>query len=320
MTTDFAPRGIGAILDGAVELYRRDWKPLMAVSLAIVGPAALILSIAQVFYMRGYLEIYSLLDAADIDTVTPASFQRFALIALVSQAVTPVYSLAVQYVTAAVYRAGPALQQGAPVGFRGILRVGLRRFIYFVVVGWISGLVSVLVVSTPVVVGFLVAIVLAPLAPWTLAVTLPLALALAVPGTVVMARLSLAPIAVMLEGQSIPDAFRRSWRLTRVHWGRVVLFWIAFSIVNFALQGALNSPAAIRQLVDSVQDPQAIFRELSVGWKVFEGLLSASSVSIALPFSGLAWYLFYVDMRARAEGMDLVARARSITRPVAERA
>ena len=78
---------------------------------------------------------------------------------------------------------------------------------------------------------------------------------------------------------------------------------------NLVLQTAITSPTLIRQLVASIQNPEAVFQPLSVGWKVFEGLLSATAVTLVLPFASFAWLSFYLDLRARREGMDIGAAA-----------
>lgn len=276
---------MGVVLDDAVALYRLGWKPLVSISAMVAGPAALLLSVAQVFYLRGYLELLPLFTGGPLPESETAPL---LLTSLVSQAASPLYWLASLYVAACAYHAAPALYAGEVPGVRETLRGGLRRFPVLLAVAFLV-LLGVQFAS----------------------------LLLVIPGLVLSVRWSLAPAVAVLEGQGVGDTLRRSWRLTRIHWGRIVLFWICLGIVSFAVQGALNSPAVIRQIVDSVRDPQAVFRELSWGWKVFEGLLSASAVSIALPFTTLAWYVFYVDMRARTEGMDLLVRARELAPPAA---
>lgn len=314
MAQGFAPRGIGAVLDGAVELYRRGWRPLAGAALLVVGPAALVVSVAQVFYMRGYLEFLPLITAGGggIAALDPATMQRLALPSVLSSTVSPLYWLATMYVAACVYSVAPALQAGEQVSMRDFFRAGRSRYLHLL---GVSVLVLVAVEAVYVggaVLGFVPMVLLAALSPWTLVVTVPLLVVMLLAAPYVGARLALSSPVTVLEGTGVFDSLRRSWRLTSSRWLRVVAFFICFSIISFAIQGALNSPAAVRQLVDSIQDPQAVFRELSWGWKVFEGLLSASSASLGLPFVHLAWYVFYVDTRARAEGLDLLVRAGEI--------
>lgn len=255
----------------------------MSVAAMVAGPAALLLSVAQVFYMRGYLELLPVFTGTG-PAMSEGDMAPLLLTSLVSQAASPVYWLASLYVAACVYAAAPALHAGELPDVRDTLRGGLRRFPLLIAVSLLVALGVQLATMV-----------------------------LILPGIFLGARWALAPAAAVLEEQSVTDTLRRSWHLTRAHWPRVVLFWACLGIVSFAVQGALNSPAAIRQIADSIRDPQAIFRELSWGWKVFEGLLSAASVSIALPFVTLAWYVFYTDTRARVEGMDLLIRARGLS-------
>lgn len=313
MDRGLAPRGIGALLDGAIDLYRRGWKPLAAASLIVAGPAALVVSIAQVFYMRGYLEFLPTIRdwRSGID---PESFRQLMLPSTLSSTVSPLYWLATMFVAACVYASAPALQAGETLTLRDVFRAGRGRYVHLLGVSVLSLMAVEATYIVSALAGMIPVIVFALLSPLTMWVTIPLyVVLLLVPAPYVACRLALAPSVTVLEGAGVVDSIRRSWRLTAHRWGRVLGFFICFSLISFAVQGALNSPAAVRQLVDSIRDPQAIFRELSWGWKAFEGLLSATSVSLALPFTHLAWYGLYVDTRARAEGMDLLARARALT-------
>lgn len=312
MAQGFAPKGIGAVLDGAIDLYRRGWRPLAAAALIVVGPAALVVSIAQVFYMRGYLEFLPLLTSGGEAAFDPAVLQRLALPSALSSTVSPLYWLATMYVAACVYAAAPALQAGERMSLRDFFRGGRARYLHLLGVTVLVLVAVEAVYLGGVLLGFVPLVLLVALSPWTLVATVPLMIALLLAAPYVGARLALSSPVTVLEGAGVVDSLRRSWRLTDHRWLRVVAFFVCFGMINFAIQGALNSPAAVRQLVDSIQDPQAVFRELSWGWKVFEGLLSASSVSLGLPFAHLAWYVFYIDTRSRAEGLDLLVRAREI--------
>jgi hypothetical protein len=53
----------------------------------------------------------------------------------------------------------------------------------------------------------------------------------------------------------------------------------------------------------------AVFQPTSAAWKAFEGALTALATAIAYPFGMFAWFCLYLDLRARREGMDIVARA-----------
>ncbi|MDO9108976.1 MAG: hypothetical protein Q7U89_08340, partial [Coriobacteriia bacterium] len=86
--------------------------------------------------------------------------------------------------------------------------------------------------------------------------------------------------------------------------------------LTFTLESAVDSPAVLRQIFSSVTNPEAMFAEISIGWKVLEGVLAATALSIVYPFVELAWFFYYLDLRARHEGMDLVQRAGRLTEHV----
>jgi hypothetical protein len=80
-------------------------------------------------------------------------------------------------------------------------------------------------------------------------------------------------------------------------------------VFSVALETLVDSPVLIRQLIASIDRSDALFAELSVGWKTLEGVFTALAVSFVYPFVQLSWFHYYLDLRARREGMDLVVAA-----------
>lgn len=278
--TDFSPRSIGRILDDAFELYRANFKTIALASAIALFPAGMLLGVSQVFYTRGFLQTMPLLAGGDLAV---DEMSRVQLWSLLSNAVSPIFLAARLFVSSMVLAAAPALVAGERPGVRRLLKGGLSRW------GWLIliSLVGSLITGTA-------------------------AIALVVPGVWLAMRLALVRVACVVEGAPFDRSFARSWRLTRGFAWRTFVFSVALGIITVTLESAVNSPAVIRQIVASVGNPEALFSELSAGWKTFEGVLTATAASLVYPFAELAWFGYYLDLRARREGMDLVVEARRL--------
>jgi hypothetical protein len=278
MSQDFRPRGIGAIADGAIELYRANFRTIALSSFIIVFPFALILGVIQTFYFRGILELFGSIDEALISGSNP--FTELSVVSLFIYPVTYVFAFARAYFASALYNSAPAMLHGQKVGLKQFIAGGRRHLLAFVLVSVAAYLASQI--------GYLL---------------------LLVPGVILYVRLSLAALTTVTEDRNVDSAFRRSWTLTSGAGWRIVGFVIVVGLLTYALESAVNAPAIIRQVWDSAQNPNAVFAEISVWWKTAEGMLSAAAVSLVTPFVYLCWYGLYLDLRARRDGMDLHARA-----------
>jgi hypothetical protein len=274
---DLSPRGFGRILDAAFDLYRANFRSMLIASAVLLFPAALLVSVTQVFYTRGLLQVIPGVFAGDLPFT---ELDRLQIWSVLSNAVAPVFLIAQLYAASAILSAAPAMLAGERPGPWAILRGGWSRF------GW------VIVVS--------------------LAVSLMTGISafpFLIPALFVWARLSLARVAAVVEAAPLDRALARSWTLTGTNTWRTIGFAVALGLITFALETAVTAPSLIRQVVASVSDPEAIFAPLSAGWKTFEGTLSAIAVALVYPFGELARFFYYLDLRARREGMDLLMSA-----------
>lgn len=289
MLPDHAPRGYGRIMDRAFELYRANFRTIALASLLVVFPFAMLVGVTQVFSARGFLQLAGAMSESSSDAFF-AQIEQIQTLSLLSNAVTPLFLLARTYLVAALLAAAPLMLGGQHVGVRQFLKGGTSRFLMLLLV--------------------------------TLAVSASIsfsAIFLLVPALILWARLRVAHIATVVEAAPIDRAFARSWNLTRGRFWRTVGFAIVLAVISVVMEAAVDSPAVIRQLVASIESPDAVFAELSPGWKTFEGVLAASATALIAPFVELCWFFFYLDLRARAEGMDLVTRATDIAGRAAAR-
>jgi hypothetical protein len=83
-------------------------------------------------------------------------------------------------------------------------------------------------------------------------------------------------------------------------------------VLSSQIEGALASPIVLRSIVSTLQDPASLATQVPVAWRVFEGLVTAASMVLVLPFVELTWFVCYLDLRARNEGLDLLMRAQEL--------
>lgn len=262
-------------------MYRANF-PVIALSSAILlFPAALLVGVAQVFYTRGLFEVIPSLVSGSTGMAELSGLQIWSVL---SSAVSPLYTLLTYYVAACVLVAAPKMLAGAKLTVKGVLAGGWSRF------GWL--LLTSLLVSLAAAVG---------------------SMFLLIPGIYLYARLSVARVVSAVEGVAVDGAVTRSWTLSQGMVWRTLGYAAGLGMLTLTLQSAVNAPAVVRQIVASVSDPEALFQAVSPGWKTIEGVLSAAAVSLVYPFAELAWFFYYLDLRARREGMDLTIAARELS-------
>ncbi len=279
MAEETQPRGIGRVLDSAFDLYRANFRSIALTSLAILFPAALVAGIAQAFYLRSYFSfVGSIFSAGEPRLADLSDITSWGTLANMA---APILLLSQAYVTSCVLSAAPAMMAGHRFTVRELIRLGWSRVWWLALTGLLVGLLITIGAA------FLV-----------------------VPGVIVWWRLSLARVVCVVEAVPVDKALSRSWRLTGGAFWRTVGFAATVSIIVFVLQSAVNVAPAVRQIVASVQDPGAIFRQIPAGWRTLEGLFSALALGLVAPMQDLAWFYWYLDRRARTEGMDIVISAR----------
>jgi hypothetical protein len=117
------------------------------------------------------------------------------------------------------------------------------------------------------------------------------AIALFVPLLFVMPLFLVTAPAIVIEGIGPWAGVRRSWRLTRVRYGAILGAGILIAIVSTVLTIALSGLGLA-------------FSIFSWGWVIDVACRGASSL-VTEPFVAAATTLVYLDLRIRAEGLDL---------------
>lgn len=276
MTPDYRPKGIGRLIDEAIAVYRAEFRTLALPALYLLLPLSLVSSLAQNAYIR------ALRGAAN-------STDPFAVLARVSGAYSALVvaasliGVAALYYFNAVMQQAPALLTRAPVAPGAFLKAGWKRFLMLWVTGIVMGIAA----------GFGL-------------------LFLLVPGFLLYVYLSMAEPVVGVEGAPIDVAFRRSVSLVRENFWRTVGFFAAILVIIGSLQSALTSVTSIQLILTSISGVNAGGPLPSLGWQVLGGLAQGVAQALTLPLFYVAWLLFYLDLRSRREGMDLLARAQAL--------
>lgn len=293
MTPDYSPRGIGKVLDDAVALYRAEFRTLAVPAAYVILPLALFTALAEVFLVR------LVFSTALTPTATPGVGDLLQVFAAESVAISGVtlLGLASIFFGCAVWNSAPRVLARLPVQPREFLRGGWRRF------GW------VLLAGIAIQVVYSIGLLLTVLGTFLFVL----------PGLVVfgftlylLALLSMSLPIVVLEGASVDVALRRSVTLVRGNFWRTARLWFGMSVVLYALEAAVGSFSGIGQFVAFAGGTG-----LTVGlpWQVAAGVLQGIGSALAAPVTYLAWMLFYLDLRARKEGIDLIVRATALATP-----
>jgi len=286
---DLSPKGVGALLDDALALYRAQPAALATAAAIVVLPAALVVNVARVFYVRGALNFIAILARSGPNEI-PSTLVPAQTAEAIATGILPLLTLARWFLLAGVVAVGPLLLYGHRVQPRRITRPGWHAFLSFVgaelLVYLAAGAAFVLTSLT------IVGIAIAPfLALW------------------LFVRFALAGVVVVAEGCKPTDGMRRAWRLTRGRWWRTFGFLLSVGLVMFGVASAIESPGILQQIVAGIENAAGSIQVPQVGWIVLDGVLVAIATAVGVPFTALCWYRYYLDLRSRSEGMDLLVRA-----------
>lgn len=313
-----SPLDLGEILGGAFTTLGRYWAQLLAIALVVYGSAFVVSAGAlAVAYATVGDNLSAIVDTPGSDTPAWDDLRpvivAFACLMIVLMVVLTV-------ATAMMQACCPLIVQEAVLGRQ--VRVGttllraLSRVPALVGTVFLSGLIAAVpvllfvlgVVSTMITVvatggwdpaawlialGFLGALVLAPLAIW------------------LWVLFSLAPAVVVIESRGPVAALRRSAGLVRGSWWRIcgisLLAFVIASIVGLVLQQALNALGALPNSLSSGGfDYEPTMGEIFValsGYLILALVGQLVSQIFSTTFPQLVLNLLYIDQRMRREDL-----------------
>lgn len=282
MRFDYAPKGIGRLVDEAIALYRAEFRTLVVPAAYLLLPLALVMNLVQT-----RLTVLTTASIQSQATEDPALFlATFSIVYAALIALTVIIGLGALYYESCLLRATPSLLARESVAPAAFLKGGWRRFGYLVL--------AVIVVAFIVGAGYVF---------------------LFVPGLILIVYASLVLPLTVVEDASPGDAVTRSFTLVSGNFWRVVGFLIASTAVVYALQSAFTSLAVIPSFLQSVTGGVAASPVPALHWQVFTGLMSGIAYAMGIPLQTVCVLVLYLDLRSRREGMDLLVRAQALTEP-----
>jgi hypothetical protein len=288
------PLGIGELLDGALGLIRSNPRTVLGLAAAISAISALVQTVGIWGALRALdapttLVTESSVDVgADVATLVAASVAQLvpALVAAFLQVLAS--GLFIVLVAAAVL----GRQLDASQTWQ-LLRPRLPALIGLTLLLGVGFLVAFALL-----VGAAVALVLT-IGDWGV---LP-AVVIGVAGAILLVhayvRLAVSSPALVIEGLGPMAALRRSWRLVRGSWWRVLGILLLSAIITNLLTTVVSVPITLAaSLVTGLSDSL-------LPTVLAAGLATLVAGIVTLPFSAAVTGLMYTDLRMRREALDI---------------
>ena len=183
-----------------------------------------------------------------------------------------VYLFIQPFLTAAFARAASGIYLGEKPSIGSIYRFALSRTHSILWVSFLYALVTLI--------GFLLFIV---------------------PGFLFFARFAFGPMIVVLEGTKGTRALRRSWRLAKKHFWKIIGTLFVAGLLTTVVGSVLQLPLTAAGVALG-----------SAGW-ILAGVGAALAGIVTRPFAAIIGVLLYFDLRIRKEGMDLAIMAQELS-------
>ncbi|KOG62329.1 membrane protein [Streptomyces griseoflavus] len=303
------PLGVGEILDGAVSTMRAHWRTVLGISLIVAVIAQAANTIVTGLWFRGAGDFSALdnnpdaslseaLDAVDNTLIGSALTSLIGLLGTL---------IVTALLTIVVSRAVLGRSVSAGEAWRDA-RSRLPRLLGLL-------LLLPLVFSVVVLLGTVPGIIVTAVGPAAVGVPLTLlgGLGALVVGVWLWVRFSLAAPALMLEKQGVIASMRRSAKLVRGAWWRVLGVQLLTYVLIVVVGMIVQIPATIVAVLVSGEGLTA-WTEGTGGtsWTflIVLGIGSVITSAVTYPISAGVTALLYMDQRIRREALDLeLARA-----------
>lgn len=279
------PMSMGEIFDKAIRIYKGNFKVLLAAFAAVYIPVMIIRILAETLVVNQYF--LDQLDFASYGLVfylqdilynLPRSLQVFIVIALTSIPITKMTVSFMKGRTATVRQA-----------YRGATGYWKRLIGAY---GLLAGLLLAVLVWTVV-----------PIAGW-----------FSGPGMFLMlffVASQLLAVIIILEDCGISTAVRRAWQLARVRFWWLFTFTVAAFLFKKWIAASLFALSEFIFFAILAATPALEGTAAFTYFKVMQVFLNMVSDMLTLPISIIIILLLYLDLRVRAEGLDLQVRASS---------
>jgi hypothetical protein len=300
------PISLGEIYDGAFQAIRTNPRTMIGISAVVIAITALLTSVPQAAALVSFGES-DLFDPERAEDLTAAEVAS-GLSGLISSLLVPalVQSLAITVVTGLLIIAVSNAVLGRKTA-PGALWQRTRRRIWALIGLWLLLMAASIVITVLLLApGVLVFLFDGPAVAGVLVLLLGVLLAFFVYLALFYGLWALAPPALLLENLSIVGALRRSWRLVRRSFWRVLGIMLLTTLLVGFLSGVISVPFAIlSSLVGLLQDRPYESFPLTLVQLLVSQLGSVLSGAVLYPLTAAVTALLYIDLRMRTEGLDV---------------
>lgn len=257
---------VGELLDAAIKLYRAQWKTFMGIAAFVLVPY---------HFVEQFLGWRVGRPFEDVEAATATPDGAAAALAIAFGALG--FLFIQPFLTGAFARATSEIYLGGAPSIGDTYRFALSRTHSILWVTFLAAMAAIFGL-----------------------------LALVIGAVFVYVRFLFGPAVVIVEGTRGTDALRRSWRLARGFFWKILGTTVLAGILTSIIGGILQFPLGLAGVAAGES-----------GW-FLAGLGAAIAAVITGPFSAVVGVLLYFDMRIRKEGLDLALMAQEIERGASE--
>ncbi|MEV0604287.1 hypothetical protein AB0I82_34015 [Streptomyces sp. NPDC050315] len=302
------PLGVNEILDGAVATMRAHWRTMMGISLVVAVITQTVATVVMGVWFRGADNMTLGTDpSADVDEVMRQAGGQLAASGITWFIAMLGTVIVTALITIVVSRAVLGRSVSTGEAWRDSRRQLPRLFGLLLLLP----LLIAAVITVGLVPGILVAVLGS--APAGVALALLGGLAGLVAGVWLWIRYCLAAPALMLEKQGVITSMRRSAKLVRGAWWRVLGIQLLTVLIVMIVEFVVQIPATVIALLlggEGVTNWMAGDATTSWTFLIVVGIGAVISSTITFPISAGVTALLYMDQRIRREALDLeLARA-----------
>lgn len=307
------PLGITEIIGSAVDALRANPRAMFLPALVVMSVIGLVSALLSELSMRSLDSLASTLDSgADPTEEQLASIVGGSLATMGTTALEGLISTIATAVLTGLLIVAVSRSVLGRVATPGEVWERTRGRVWALIgqsllISLITGLVAVVLIGAAVLLAVVIissasdssttAVVLAVLA------AIILGLGAVVAALFLGVRLSLSSAALILENVGVLDGIRRSWRLTRGSFWRVLGILVLAGLIQAVVTGLLGGIASMVSTVITATAPSQVALATAVTTFIAT-VLSA----LILPFTASVTALTYIDLRMRHEGLDVELR------------
>lgn len=301
------PLTLGTILGASFQVLRRNPRPMFGFSLLLTGGVFLLTLLFVGLFTFWVVSRVATSSSEDADAIAAGGVATIILGSLVPLAFSIAVLAILQGVVVLEVARGTV---GEKLTLRGLLHAARGRL--WALVGWSLLATAAVVVAIAVVALIIVALAAFGGTPGIAAAVLIgiiASLGAVVLGAWLATRLSLVPIAIVIERLPLRQAMRRSWSLTTGYFWKVLGIQLLVGVILSTANQIITTPISFvflfaTGLINSQGDPTT---GIVIAVVLYIVLIIASVVfgAVTIVVQSATTGLLYIDLRMRKEGLDI---------------